>query len=306
MRLEAFGETRGRRVGVDAICLLASITKSITAIGVLQLVEEGSITLEQQINAWAPELCNAAWQPITAWHVLSHTTGIDDVDLELILRHRQGRDDLLRHLRAKSQVAAPGTRFHYVSFPFDLLVEALARRTGEPYEASLRRRVLEPLAMAATTFDPGVHAELAPRAAPLTMALPDGTFMDDDGLAAAYASLHLAGGGLWSSAEDLLRLGRAMLRGGELDGTRVLSPAFVDLMTREVTVPRMSRVAGLGSNDGPAARRTLRAGLGQAGRGVARIAGRLRARRGVRHPAVDRPSARPRVRLPQRRMGDVP
>ena len=131
----------------------------------------------------------------------------------------------------------PGTRFHYVSFTFDLLVEALARRTGDPYEAALRRRVLEPLGMAATTFDPGVHAELASRAAPLTMALADGTFLDDDGLVAAYASLHLAGGGLWSSADDLLRLGRAMLRRGELDGTRVLSPAFVDLMTREVTVP---------------------------------------------------------------------
>ena len=42
-----------------------------------------------------------------------------------------------------------------------------------------------------------------------------------------------------------------MLRRGELDGTRVLSPAYVDLMTREVTVPRTSRVAGLGSNADP-------------------------------------------------------
>ena len=46
----------------------------------------------------------------------------------------------------------------------------------------------------------------------------------------------MAGGGLWSTAADVLRFGRAMLRGGELDGGRVLSPAFVDLMTREVTV----------------------------------------------------------------------
>jgi CubicO group peptidase (beta-lactamase class C family) len=250
VRVEAYGAPGGRRIGTDAVCQLASITKSITAVGVLQLVEDGTITLEQPINGWAPELVNDAWAPVTAWHVLTHTTGIDEVDLESILRHRQGRDDLLRHLRTKGQVAPPGSRFHYVSFTFDLLVEALARRTGEPYETGLRRRVLEPLGMAATTFDPAA-AGLDARVAPLLLALPDGTFMDDPDLVAAYASLHLAGGGLWSSAEDLLRLGRAMLRGGELDGTRVLSPVFVDLMTREVTVPGTSRVAGLGANEDP-------------------------------------------------------
>ena len=55
---------------------------------------------------------------------------------------------------------------------------------------------------------------------------------------AGYASLRLAGGGLWSTAADLLRFGRAMLRGGELDGVRVLGRPIVDLMTREVTVER--------------------------------------------------------------------
>ena len=54
------------------------------------------------------------------------------------------------------------------------------------------------------------------------------------------------GGGLWSTAADLLRFGRAMLRGGELDGVRILSPAFVALMTREVTAPRGVTWEGLG------------------------------------------------------------
>ena len=265
VRLEAFGDAGGRRIGTDAVCQLASITKSITAVGVMQLVEAGTITLDQEINAWAPALCNPAWAPITTWHVLSHTTGIDEVDLESLLRHRQGRDDLLRHLRAKPQIDPPGTRFRYVSFTFDLLVDSIALRTGEPYETALRRRVLEPLGMGATTFDPLAVDELAGRVAPLAMALPDGTFMHDPELVAAYSSLHLSGGGLWSSAEDLLRFGRAMLRRGELDGTRLLSPAYVDLMTREVTVRRTSRVAGLGSNADPLAAHHYALGWGKPG-----------------------------------------
>ncbi len=57
----------------------------------------------------------------------------------------------------------------------------------------------------------------------------------------AYTALRLAGGGLWSTAGDLLRFGRAMLRGGELDGERILAPAFVALATREVTVDGLGR-----------------------------------------------------------------
>src|SRR5689334_22207920 len=137
VRLEAFGEVGGRRIGADAVCLLASITKPLTAVHVLLLVEDGTITLEEPIGRWAPDLVNDAWAPITAWHVLGHTTGIDDVDLEPMLQHGQGRKDLLHHVRAKRQLTPPGSRFRYVSFTFDVLVEALARHTGEPYEAAL-------------------------------------------------------------------------------------------------------------------------------------------------------------------------
>src|SRR5690242_6676230 len=154
VRLEAFGAPGGERIGTEAVCLLASITKPLTAISVLQLVEDGTITLEEPIGRWAPDLVNPAWAPVTAWHVLSHTTGIDDVDLETILAHGEGRDDLLHHLRAKAQVDPPGSRFRYVSFTFDLLVEALARHTAEAYESALRRRVLQPLGMTSTLFDP--------------------------------------------------------------------------------------------------------------------------------------------------------
>ena len=74
------------------------------------------------------------------------------------------------------------------------------------------------------------------------------------------ASVALPGGGLWSTADDLVRFGRAFLREGELDGARVLSPAWVRLMTTETTVD------GIGRADDPTAVEPLRPRLGQAGR----------------------------------------
>lgn len=250
--LEAFSPPDGPRIGTDAICLLASITKPIVATAVMTQVETGSIDLASPLGGWAPDLVNPAWAPVSAWHVLSHTTGIDDVELEVVIRGGEGRDGLMRRVREAPQDAPPGTRYHYTSTTFDLLVEAVAARTGEPFEAILQRTVLDPLGMTDTTFDPRPDDARACRAAPIAVGGLEGHgFREDPALVAAYTNLRLAGGGLWSSAPDLLRFGRAMLRGGELDGARVLSPAFVDLMTREVTAPREVTWGGLGVQPDP-------------------------------------------------------
>ena len=250
--LEAASGEHGPRIGTDAVCLLASITKPIVATGAMQLVEAGWISLDDTLGAWAPDLLNPRWAPITPWHVLTHTTGIDDIDLEAVLRHGEGRADLLRHVSKQGQVSAPGTRYHYSSFTFDLLTEALERALGRPFEDHLQRGLLDPLGMTDTTFNPAPDPAKAARMAPIVVGGWDGPPRDEDqALMAAYTALRLAGGGLWSTASDLLRFGRAMLRGGELDGVRVLSPAFVELMTREVTAPRGQTTGGLGSNPDP-------------------------------------------------------
>jgi CubicO group peptidase (beta-lactamase class C family) len=87
-----------------------------------------------------------------------------------------------------------------------------------------------------TTFDPW---DREARLAPLFIALPPGigpSWIADprgDDERRAFTALELAGGGLFGTASDLVRFGRAMLRGGELDGTRILARSFVELMTRE-------------------------------------------------------------------------
>ena len=243
IRLEAMPSPRAPGVGVNTVCLLASITKPVVATAVLQVVEAGRFLLDAPLQQWLPELEQPGRLPFTAWHVLSHTTGLEDVDLDAIVAADLGRAELLRRTFAAGQEATPGSRYHYASVPYDLLVEAIGRALGTPFETLLRDGLLGPLGMADTTFDPRplAAARMAPvevgRWEPDVLRPTEGLGPDQArAVVEAYTNLHLAGGGLWSTAGDLLRFGRAMLRGGELDGARVLSPAFVALAAREITV----------------------------------------------------------------------
>jgi CubicO group peptidase (beta-lactamase class C family) len=249
VRLEAVsGQAMEPRVGVDEVCLLASITKPIVGTAALRLVEEGRLGLKVPLAEWLPELRTSdARRLVTPWHVLTHTTGIDVEGLEELIRSGVDRERLLARALASVPTSTPGSRFLYLTLTFELLALAMERATGELLPAILERTVLGPLGMRETGFDPLQLAE-PQRIAPVILSGWDGHrhLGDEDpaisaAMGAQYTGLRLAGGGLWSTAADLLRFGRAMLRGGELDGSRILSPAFVEVATREVTVDGLGR-----------------------------------------------------------------
>jgi CubicO group peptidase (beta-lactamase class C family) len=211
-------------------------------------VEAGLVDLAEPLASTLPALDRPGVVPFGAWHVLSHTSGILDLDLEALVSAGADRAELLRAMLAQPQVTAPGSAYAYTSLTFDLLVEAVGLGLGRPFEEALHSRLLDPLGMADTVFDP--RPAHAARMAPATVGGWDGIHRHDAGhddrrLLETFISLRLGGAGLWSTADDLLRFGRAMLRRGELDGHRVLSPAFVELMTREVTT------GGLGASPDP-------------------------------------------------------
>ena len=234
VRLESFGPRAGTRLGVNAVCLLASVAKPIVTTAILREVEAGRVDLTAPLAASLPELERPDIQAFSAWHVLTHTSGFGDVDIEGLLLEGGDRAELLRRALAMPQETAPGSAFRYASTTFDVLAEALERRLGRPLEAVVRSNVLEPLGLADTAFTPVPAPGRAP--APVRVDLPGLAGVPASALLEGYTRLRLTGGGLWSTAGDLLRFGRAILGAGELDGARVLSPAFVDLMTREVTV----------------------------------------------------------------------
>jgi CubicO group peptidase (beta-lactamase class C family) len=241
IRLEAVPPRDGTPLGSAAVCLLASITKPIVTTAVMRLVQDGRFSLAAPLSTWLPQLDEAGHPPITAWHVMTHTTGLGEVDMEALLLQGGDRAELLRQTIALPQDAAPGSRFRYVTCTWELLAEALERATGKPLDRILRDEVLDPLGMDDTVFDP--RPDRADRMAPVRVggweSEPLTGAMDPalaELLVGGYIGLRLAGGGLWSTASDLLRFGRAMLGRGELQGARVLAPAYVDLVTREITV----------------------------------------------------------------------
>jgi CubicO group peptidase (beta-lactamase class C family) len=237
------------RVTVDAVCLLASITKPIVALAVMQLVADGRLRLADEIDRYIPEFARPDKPRVTVWHLLSHTSGLPDFEIAEIAATHLDHGTMVHRACEVALDFTPGSRFRYCSLSFDLLAELITRIASEPYPAYLERRILGPLGMTSTTFDPteGSMARIAPVLPPVAAGADRPDVARDQRLAELrhLVSMALPGGGLWSSAADLVRLGRAMLGGGELDGARVLPPAYVALMTREQTV------GSLGAADDP-------------------------------------------------------
>ena len=247
-------------VADDTIFRIYSMTKPITTVAALALWEQGAFELTDPVKWHLPSFADQrVWRsgsvtapvtdPVTEamriWHLMTHTSGLTygflyahPVD-ELYRRAGfewgvpSGADlattvDLLAGLPLLFQ---PGTEWNY-SMATDVLGRLVEVVTGEPLDVALRRLVLDPLGMDETAFsaDPSVHDRLAALYGP-----HPGTKkimrLDAFGEAAKHppAAL-LGGGGLVSTAHDYLRFAEMLRRGGELDGTRILSPRTVSYM----------------------------------------------------------------------------
>ena len=217
---------------------IASITKPITATAVMQLVEEGAVVLAAPVATYVPEFRpgpasegEPGGEAVRVRHVLTHTSGVAETPEDYLERVQPTAAETLTWVCEQPLRHTPDTEYRYTSDSFYLLAEIVRRCRGMSFADALRTRLFEPLGMSATTFDPFADGPAS---------LPLGGYFERYGEAVEYAtryfaSLEAPGGGLWSTAEDLVRFGRAMLLGGTLDGARVLGEPFVRLMTREHT-----------------------------------------------------------------------
>jgi len=219
---------------VDTVFDMASITKPVaTATSIWLLIEQGKLRLSDPVAKHWPAFAANGKDAVTVEHLLLHTSGLTaDNDLA---DYADGKAKAMERVAALKLEVPPGTRFRYSDVGFIVLGELVERAGGMPVDAFAKKHVFEPLKMTDTTFKPG--EVLKKRIAPT--GLRDGTIIL--GEVHDPRSFKLGGvaghAGLFSTADDLARYCRMLLRGGELDGTRILAEKTVKLFAEPHTVP---------------------------------------------------------------------
>jgi len=241
-------EAEAAPVGAETLFLVASITKPVTATAVMRLVEEGLVGLDDPVAEHVPEFCTGGKGGVRVRHLLTHTSGLPDMlpDNEELRRRHAPLSAFIERICSLGLDFAPGTSIQYQSCGFAMLGEIVHRVSGRPQPEFLRREVFDPLGMKDTYL--GIpEGSVDPDAARVArVRLPAAMEGTDWGWNSPYwHGLAAPWGGMFTTVADMVRFGQCMLQGGELDGTRLLSPASVAAMTRDQTWPMIDIPEGL-------------------------------------------------------------
>ena len=258
----AFGVTdipSGRALKPDALFRIASMTKPVTSVALMQLVEQGKIGLDDPAEKYLPELAGLKviesfdpktgdykLRPVksapTVRHFLTHTSGLAYPFTSAIWRDLKPRAGETYPFGGPL-LFDPGTRWHY-STSTDVCGRLVEVVSGQKLEDYFRQHIFAPLKMDDTSYN--VPESKASRLVPAQQRAGD-SMTGDIVLQSPQPGLTIAnpvgGGGLASTASDYGRFVRMWLNGGALDGARVLKAETVALMGRNhigaVSVPAL-------------------------------------------------------------------
>lgn len=219
---------------------IASVTKGLTAVLVLQAAERGELELDANIATYLPELKGTPVESVTVDQLLVNTSGIADFGPEL-----QGdetlRSAICRHLRASELASVPGEQYAYCNVGYTLLGCTLESATGKPYATLLEERILTPAGMQDTNVDIDAAAQSKNRALGYRrkndQLVPD----DQEGL-----ERFVAAGAVVSTVADLNAFSQA-LAGDQLlsakSREKMLAPAAeIRYGCRNITIPTGDRM----------------------------------------------------------------
>ena len=256
----------------DTIFRIASMTKPITSVAILQLMEEGKLNLDDPITKWAPEFAGMkvlkdaqgpldevydAPRDITIDDLLTHRAGLAYGFTSvgpIAYAHQKALGDVLNSDMAPDAWMAalgslplsypPGERFHY-SHATDVLGYIVGRIDGKPFRQSLIDRIFAPLGMADTDF----YFPLEKRDRMATVYRVGKTGDLEPVPFKLYdepPAFTGGGGGLVSTADDYLKFARMLMGKGEVDGVRLLKTETVELMLTNRLTPAQREITFMG------------------------------------------------------------
>ncbi|HET7565823.1 MAG TPA: serine hydrolase domain-containing protein [Gemmatimonadaceae bacterium] len=266
----------------DTIFRIASITKLITAVAAMILIEECKLRLDDSIEPWLPELADrrvlrsiasepddtvSARRAITVRDLLTYRMGFGSVmampntyPIQTLIRElriggdgpprpleQPGTDEWLRRLGSLPLMAQPGERWMY-HVSGDVLGVLIARVSEQSLGTFMRERIFEPLGMTDTAFH--VPAEKLERLAEQYVFNPATNSLDvfDDVANSQWRTepaFESGGGGLVSTLDDYFAFSRMMLNRGRYGREQILSRASVELMTSDQLTPEQRAAAGI-------------------------------------------------------------
>ena len=251
---------RGLPLKADSLFRIYSMTKPITSIAFMMLVEEGLVALDDPVSRFIPSWASLGVflagvpgdfqtrppsAPMRVIDLLRHTAGLTygfqrrtNVDaayrkLELDgVNSGGGLEAFVEVLGTLPLEFSPGEAWNY-SVATDVLGYLVQAISGQPFEVFLKTRIFDPLKMVDTGFF--VPEGERHRFTACYALDPKGrTVLQDDPETSGYLAepaMKSGGGGLVSTADDYMRFCRMLLNGGELDGARIVSPKTLKLMT---------------------------------------------------------------------------
>ncbi len=249
----------GRPMQKDSIFQIMSMTKPVTAIGIMMLAEEGKLSVRDPVEEYLPEFKGLRVRvnqgpdaerlgipnhAITIRDLLTHTAGFTDSAPAAIPDYRQRMnvplDEVVRQLAREPLLFQPGTEWSYSSAGIEVLGRIIEVCSGMKYADFISERILQPLGMKDSFFFPPPDkvdriAMVYEKSDGRLVRAPASILGGDPARHRQGAVFPAPGWGLYSTAEDLLHLYRMMLNDGVYAGRRYLSPFSVHLMTESHT-----------------------------------------------------------------------
>ncbi len=236
----------GRPLTTDALFRIASMTKPVTSVALMQLIEQGRLGLDDPAEKYLPELAGLkvfesfdattgayvlrpASRPATVKHFLTHTSGLAYPFTSPILRDFKPRDGE-KYPFGGPLLFDPGERWHY-STSTDVVGKLVEVVSGQKLEDYFRQHIFAPLRMDDTSYN--VPEPKGPRLVAQQQRAGqrmDGAIELQKPPLGLTIAAPIGGGGLASTADDYGRFVRLLLNGGALDGGRVLKAETVALM----------------------------------------------------------------------------